>query len=164
MENLHKGAKWIFRIRVYFGLIWLTVFAALFMSGNFDKVSFMHLSFWVFFIPVLITVLIAEVYSRLAYRFWKFEMTEDNIKIERGVIWKRYTTIPFARVQNVDITRGILARIMKFSSLNIQTAGYGGVQNGGAAMPAEGYIPAVSIKKAEEIRDILIKKISKKGL
>ena len=39
------------------------------------------------------------------------------------MIWKRYVTIPYDRIQNVDIYRGVLARLLGLSDLNIQTAG-----------------------------------------
>ena len=106
------------------------------------------------------TAVLGEVYSRLAYKNWKYELTSHEIKLERGIIWKRYSAIPFERVQNIDIQRGILARMLGFSTLNIQTAGYHMPARGGGV--SEGYIPAVSVKDAEEIRDFLIKKIGKR--
>jgi uncharacterized membrane protein YdbT with pleckstrin-like domain len=107
-----------------------------------------------------ITILIGEIYSKLAYKNWKYELTSNELKLERGIIWKKYSTIPFERVQNIDIKRGILARIIGFSTLNIQTAGYHYTGNSGAI--SEGYIPAVSVEEAEKIRDFLVKKIGKR--
>jgi membrane protein YdbS with pleckstrin-like domain len=61
----------------------------------------------------------------------------------------------------VDITRGIIARLCGFSTVNLQTAGYSAVGNG-ARMSTEGYIPAVPAIEAEKIREFVIKKISKR--
>jgi membrane protein YdbS with pleckstrin-like domain len=113
-----------------------------------------------FVLIILITIFIGEIYSRLAYKNWKYELTSKELKLERGIIWKKYSTIPFGRVQNIDIQRGILARIIGFSTLNIQTAGYHYAGNAGSI--SEGYIPAVSVEEAEKIRDFLIKKIGKR--
>ena len=116
-----------------------------------------------FFYPIpllFVMILISELYSRLAYKNWKYELTSREVKLERGIIWKKYSAIPFERVQNIDIHRGILARMLSFSTLNIQTAGYHMASQGG--MVSEGYIPAVSIKEAEEIREFLIKQIGKR--
>ena len=52
--------------------------------------------------------------------------------------------------------------LLGFSSLNIQTAGYSGAGNRGRGILAEGHIPAVSVKRAEEIRSLLMKKIVKR--
>ena len=119
------------------------------------------------FIPFWITVyigliiVVGEMYARMAYNRWFYEFTPDQLIFERGIIWKKYTNIPYERIQNVDITRGIVARILGFSTVNIQTAGFSYTPNRNAF--AEGYIPAVSVEEAEKIREFVIKKVSKKG-
>jgi putative membrane protein len=119
------------------------------------------------FIPFWITVyigliiVVGEMYARMAYNRWFYEFTPDQLRFERGIIWKKYTNIPYERIQNVDITRGIIARILGFSTVNIQTAGFSYTPNRNAF--AEGYIPAVSVEEAEKIREFVIKKVSKKG-
>jgi putative membrane protein len=97
----------------------------------------------------------------MAYNRWFYEFTDTQLRVEKGIIWKRYSNIPYQRVQNVDITRGIIARICGFSSVNIQTAGYSVPAN--ARGHSEGYIPAVDVKEAEKIREFLMKKINKKS-
>ena len=86
-----------------------------------------------------------------------------NLKLERGIIWKKCSNIPYERVQNVDIHRGIIARMNGFSTVDIQTAGlhmsYG--QRGGAR--SEGHIPAVAIEHAEKIREFVMHKVSRKS-
>jgi membrane protein YdbS with pleckstrin-like domain len=109
---------------------------------------------------ILSIIIIAEIYARMAYKRWFYEFTDSNLKLERGIIWKRYSNVPYERVQNVDIHRGILARMLGFSSVMIQTAGYSGA---GRGMHTEGYLPAVDIDAAEKIRDFLMKKISKRS-
>ncbi|MEK6823724.1 MAG: PH domain-containing protein [Nanoarchaeota archaeon] len=170
MEKLHSGAKWIFRFRIYSILIFLgflflpfliiffilqklgiSLFTSFFENLNFP---FFHLFLFLIFI-----FLLAELFSQLCYNNWKYEFTKKELKIEKGIITKTYKSIPYTRVQNVDIRRGVLARICSFSSLSIQTAGYS--YSGARGIP-EGYIPAVSVKRAEEIREFLMKKISGK--
>lgn len=169
MEKLHPGAKWLFRIRVYFGLAFIFMFSGffipsfitLFTSASKDAVQRMIIELFIsFFIGLIVIISIGEIYARLAYNNWRYELTNSSLRLERGIIWKRYSNIPYERVQNVDISRGILARIIGFSTLNIQTAGYHYTGRSGAI--SEGYIPAVSIKKAEEIREFLMKKIGKR--
>lgn len=163
MEHLHKGAKWLFRINSYIGLAVVGIIIFLYLGIFLVKIF----GAWAILIGILLWILfvigIAEIYAQLAYKYWKYEFAPTNLKIERGIIWKRYSNIPYERVQNVDIHRGILARIFGFSSVNIQTAGYSGYYGGrrGTAT-SEGYIPAVSIKSAEKIREFLIKKITKR--
>lgn len=110
--------------------------------------------FLILFFPL---ALLNFIWSQLSYHFYKYELREDGFRIEHGVIWKKYVTIPYERIQNVDIYRGLLARLLGLSDLNIQTAGmstpvgsYGGA--------SEGRLPGLSPEVAEELRDELIKK------
>ena len=110
---------------------------------------------------IIFTIIIAEIYAHLAYNNWLYEFTEDHLKKESGIIWKKYSNIPYERVQNVDISRGIIARMLGFSTVNVQTAGYSYNPNGGVF--SEGYIPGVNMQEAEKIREFLMSKITKKG-
>jgi len=168
MKQLHPGAKWAFRVGGFFGSLFLVFFLSMFFGGilvsvvikdgNFAISSlFSYILFGLIFLIVL-----TEVYARLSYKFFKYEFTGDQLRVEKGIIWKKYSNIPYQRIQNVDIARGIVARICGFSSVNIQTAGYSMPTNGRGAS-SEGYIPAVSIEEAEQIREFVIKKISKRN-
>jgi putative membrane protein len=106
-------------------------------------------------------IIFIEVFARLSYNNWGYDFGPGNMRTERGIIWKHYSNIPYERVQNVDIHRGIFARMFGFSTLQVQTAGFSG------SPMSEGHIPGVSTKEAEEIREFLLKKIthrSKAGL
>jgi len=175
MEKLHPGAKWVFRIQGYFGSIPLLIVLVYFIltiitlssvfSGSFSITSLIKSGFVfvIIFIAIILIIIFSEIYARMAYNRWLYRFEQDGLKLERGIIWKRYSNIPYERIQNVDINRGILARILGFSTVNIQTAGYSGgyTRPGVYMMGSEGHIPAVSIDSAEKIRDFLIKKISK---
>jgi membrane protein YdbS with pleckstrin-like domain len=167
MEKLHPGAKWLFRLSGYFGafilmfvLSWILapivgiVGGLIFGVGNIGGIILIGLVVY-----IALIIVFAEIYARMAYNRWFYEFTPTNLKIEKGIIWKKYSNIPYERVQNVDIHRGIIARMNGFSSVAIQTAGLSYSRRGGAG--AEGAIPAVTPAAAEKIREFLMKKISK---
>ena len=169
MEKLHPGATWLFRVRGYFGAFILMIFLSWFVApivgivgalvfgiGNIGGIVLVG-----FVVYIVLIIVVAEIYARMSYTRWFYEFTPTNLKIEKGIIWKKYSNVPYERVQNVDIHRGILARMLGFSSVAIQTAGLSYSRRGGAG--AEGSIPAVSPEKAEKIRDFLMKKITKKS-
>jgi len=159
MNKLHPGALWQFRIRGLVMALFLLVFAiaGIIKAGsNLDRISA-----GVIVVFAILVLLFTEIYARLAYNNWSYEFTDTNLKIESGIIWKRYSNIPYERVQNVDITRGIWARMLGYSSINIQTAGYSYSPNNKGW--SEGYLPAIDMNQAEKIRDFLIKKITKKS-
>jgi len=172
MEHLHPGAKWLFRLHGYvtaIPLLFVFFWLGSFIIGIIGTIStgsssiFLIAGFILFIVYIAVVIILAEVYARMAYKRWKYEFTPQSLKLERGIIWKKYSNVPYERVQNVDIHRGILARIFGFSTIDIQTAGFH-MSYGRRGMPrSEGHIPAIDIEKAEKIREFLIKKISGKG-
>lgn len=172
-KQLHQGAKWLFRLRAYFVMIFLVsligwTMAPIFIvisSIIFGKESFMGIFIGITafaFFYIILAIIIGEIYARMAYNRWFYDFTDAQLRSEKGIIWKKYSNLPYERVQNVDITRGIIARILGFSTVHIQTAGFSYAPNG-RGMGSEGNIPAVTIEEAEHIREFLMKKISHRG-
>jgi membrane protein YdbS with pleckstrin-like domain len=167
-HKLHPGARWTFRIRAYLGLIVLVFLLGTFgipaAVAIFSILNSTALTAIMVFISIIfyigIIIIIGEIYARMTYNRWFYEFSDHGLKLERGIIWKRYSNVPYERIQNVDVQRGILARILGFSTVIIQTAGYSG--QGKYGMNSEGYIPAVGMKDAEKIREFIMKKITGK--
>ena len=170
-KQLHPGTKWSLRIQGLFTGIFLAfilswffgfIFAFMFVAIANNPAAIVGALFSYVIIYIVVILVFAEIYARMAYNRWFYEFTGEQLRIEKGIIWKKYSNIPYERVQNVDITRGIIARLCGFSTVNIQTAGFS--YAAGKGMPqSEGYIPGVSFQEAEQIREFLMKKISKKG-
>jgi putative membrane protein len=162
-KQLHSGVRWLFRLRGFLsGFILLAVLFGFSVSAisdggsiNLSLILILAVSY------VILFLIIAEIYARMTYNRWFYDFTGEQLRLERGIIWKKYSNIPYERVQNVDITRGIIARLCGFSTVNIQTAGFSYSPN--RVGQSEGYIPGVSVKEAEDIREFLMKKISKKS-
>jgi len=163
MDQLHPGAKWQFRVGGYFlfGMLgfflgmWIIVpvVGLLFGLSEFSGSSIITLTLLSIIGYIFFVIIASEIYAQMSYNRWFYEFTHDGLRLERGIIWKRYSNVPYERIQNVDIQRGIIARMCGFSSLMIQTAGY-------SAQPhAEGYIPAIEMNHAEELRSFVMKKI-----
>ncbi len=168
-KQLHQGAKWLFRVRGLFSALFFAVFISVFSSSFLASALSLTpekvLSSLILIVSttLILLIILVEVYARLSYRFWSYEFTDSQLRIERGIIWKRYSNIPYERIQNVDITRGIIARICGFSSVNIQTAGFSSPATNHSGLMAEGHIPAVPVDEAEKIREFVMKKITRKG-
>jgi membrane protein YdbS with pleckstrin-like domain len=163
MNKLHPGVRWVFRIQSYFSIGLILMIIVFYSFRIFSAFSASSLSTKIIIgaiIFIILLILITEIYVRMAYNRWLYEFTKSGVKIERGIIWKRYSNIPYQRIQNVDIRRGIIARLLGFSTLEIQTAGYAASYGRRGLPRSEGHIPGVSIKMAEKIRDDLMNKIS----
>lgn len=82
----------------------------------------------------------------LKYKYWKFDVRENEIYIERGVFTRIHTTAPYSRVQHIDVIQSILDRWLGLGKLVIYTAGTKG---------ADILIPGLPIQYAEDLRDRL---------
>ena len=174
-KNLHPGARWIFRFRSYSTLLPIAIFLGFFIiAASLAGSQITGFKALILILPtillLIILIAIGETYTRMAYNRYLYEFTAHGYKSERGIIWKKYSNIPYERIQNVDIRRGILARLFGFSELIIQTAGdshhpYMRVKRKGlfARPMAEGHLPGIHMEEAEQIRDFLLKKISRKN-
>ena len=56
----------------------------------------------------------------------KYMVSDDFIRIQKGVFWKGLSTIPFEKVQNVEIHQGPIERSFGLGKILIHTAGYSG--------------------------------------
>ncbi len=167
MEKLHPGAKWLFRLRGYSSFIIIIIFLSVASSSIIRNLSnrggaILGIVLGILFGAIILTIIFAEIYARMAYNRWLYEFGPASLKLERGIIWKKYSNIPYERVQNVDVHRGVLARMLRFSTVDIQTAGFHASYNRRGMPKSEGHIPAVSIEAAEKIREFLMKKITGK--
>jgi len=161
MERLHPGARWQFRISgylifgflgIFFGVWGIAPIVGLLLGASANSILILALLSILGYI--LFVIIFSEIYARMAYNRWFYEFNDAGLRLERGIIWKRYSNVPYERIQNIDIHRGIIARMLGFSSLMIQTAGY-------SAHPyAEGYIPALDMHLAEQLRIFVMKKIT----
>jgi hypothetical protein len=168
MEKLHPKAVWIFFFKFLFVGLILFIILSFWLGAFLFRLARIPLLLAVLLIFALF-VIFCYIWARLTYRFWLYELTEDVFKKEHGVIWKKYVSIPYERIQNVDIRRGVIARILGLSDILIQTAGYSAIYYGRGrmiGMGAEGYLPGLGKGKAEELREELIKKAkgTKQGL
>jgi len=158
MQKLHPRSIWLFfisfTVRWFFFLFFIAIWLLAF-SLNENISSILELLKWLaIIIPILL--IIFYVWARLSYRFYRYELREDCFRKEHGVVWKKYVSIPYNRIQNVDIYRGVWARILGLSDLHIQTAGMSYARRRGAI--AEGRLPGLSQENAERIRDELIQR------
>lgn len=165
MKQLHPRAVWLFFIKSIFFFAFIlfifgsVIFPIIFTVPKKGYPTIFDSSWMIVLLLVVVAPIFSYFWAKLTYRFYKYGLTPEGIKIEKGVIWKRYITIPYGRIQNVDIYRGPLARLLGLSDLQIQTAGY----SYGKHKSTEGRLPGLSPKDAEALRDKLVKKVGPKS-
>ena len=108
------------------------------------------LSLYAIFVPLIWLI------AKYSYQFYRYELEKDCLKIEKGILWKKYKMIPYKKIQNIDISRGPLDRLFKLSNLHIQTAGYSSPY----PQTYEGGLLGLSVQTAKDLQAELMKKIS----
>lgn len=88
----------------------------------------------------------ALVWPAVAFRAFRYAVRPDDFLVEQGVFWKQAVCVPRHRIQHVDTRQGPLERLVGVSRLLVYTA---------AGLSADGSIPALDEKVAEELRDQL---------
>jgi membrane protein YdbS with pleckstrin-like domain len=63
------------------------------------------------------------VWVLLAYRVWVYQIRDDSLYLERGVVTHVRTIVPYVRIQHVDTSRSALERALGLSTLVVHTAG-----------------------------------------
>jgi uncharacterized membrane protein YdbT with pleckstrin-like domain len=163
MQRLDPKAVWLFFFQFSIGSIFTAAMFGCFIPIMALADSYRYTSspfLWIFLCWLgfsLVAIGFSYFWAILTYNNFGYELHEDGFKIEKGVIFKRYVTIPYERIQNVDIYRGVIARLLGLSDLQIQTAGFSNPMNQ-YGMGSEGRLPALDKAVAEELRNALVKR------
>jgi membrane protein YdbS with pleckstrin-like domain len=150
MQLLHPNAKWYFFFTRSIGSLIVLFILPSYIALFFRDLGLSGIIFVLIFIIYGPIILLTYIWANLFYKSYKYELRDDAFRKEHGVIWKKYVSVPYSRIQNVDIYRGLIARLLGLSDLHIQTAGNSGVT------ATEGRLPGLDPKTAEELRDNLI--------
>ena len=113
-------------------------------------------------LPVLVVITIIDVAVVVFTLVWiphyfksiKYIVSDDFVRIQKGAVWKRFTTIPFEKVQNVEIFQGPIERSFGLGKILVHTAGYSGLSK------AEGVING--IKDFQTFASVLTEKVKTK--
>ena len=127
--DIHKidfikiNKKYFNVILVNFFLFLLPLLSILFVLHQYifnDEVlkysALIYILFFVFFGLIL-------VYNMLSFPTRKYLVREKDISYKSGLFYKKMTTVPFSRIQHVEIDEGPISRYYKLASLSVYTAG-----------------------------------------
>lgn len=103
-------------------------------------------------VALLVIAICIHAYLKVFWRKFKFFYDDQELRVSSGVWWQKQVLVPFSRITNIDLRQGPMQRSRKLATLKIQTAGQG------ATNVAE--ILLFSQEKYEELRDLLISRVS----
>ncbi|MEQ8410537.1 MAG: PH domain-containing protein [Erythrobacter sp.] len=76
-----------------------------------------------------------------------YQMSDDRLRVVRGILWRSDTVVPFGRVQHIDVDQGPLERAFGIATMTLHTAG---THNASVDLPGLGEEHARDMR--EEIR------------
>ncbi|MET7326097.1 PH domain-containing protein [Streptomyces sp. NPDC005549] len=79
------------------------------------------------------------------WRSWRYAERADDLLIDRGVLWREETVVPYGRMQLVEVTSGPVERHFGLASVQLHTA----------AAATDATIPGLDPAEAERLRDRL---------
>jgi uncharacterized protein len=86
---------------------------------------------WVGLGFVTLWLLVLTVYHPARYRRWRWRLTDLAVELRYGVVTRSQETVPYFRIQQIDIVQGPLDRLLHLSTLQVTTAS----ATGRAALP-----------------------------
>lgn len=95
-------------------------------------------------------VLVAAVAGFMTWRFTRFVIDDDELRIETGAVFRRSKRIPFQRLQTIDVTQPLSARIFGLAEMQLEA----GAGDSGARLR---YLRR---DKAARLRDYLLTRAS----
>jgi putative membrane protein len=97
-----------------------------------------------------IGIFIVSIISVFVYwRHFEFRVDASEIRIDSGIFSRTHRSIPFDRIQDVDISQGVLARLFGIAKVKLETGGSSGPK------ADEGVLQAIPLKRAEDLRNLI---------
>lgn len=117
----HDAVKaWKIKAGLYVSFLWLATIVSAFLSFKFD------FSYWYVGLALLIsslsTYLFVVLFPRIRWRRWRYEIFNQEIYIQYGILIVSRTLVPMIRVQHVDTKQGPILKRFKLASVTISTA------------------------------------------
>ena len=85
----------------------------------------------------------------LYWRHFEYRVGSNEIRIDSGILSRTHRSIPFDRIQDVDITQGLLARALGIARVKLETGGSSGPK------ADEGVLQAIPLERAEDLRHLI---------
>jgi len=94
-----------------------------------------------------VVILVMTVGSAfLSWRFWSWATHEDALELEHGILIRHLSVVPYHRIQQIDIKRDPLERILGLSTLILRSA----------AATTDAHVPGIAAEDTEQLRHALL--------
>ncbi|WP_434084116.1 PH domain-containing protein [Haloglomus halophilum] len=101
---------------------------------------------WVGAVVFTVLFLFGATRAHLRYESWSYRVRTDSLFLDRGVLTRVRTVVPYVRIQHVDASRGPVERAFGLATVVVYTAGSRG---------ADVSIPGLTPDRADDLQDRL---------
>ena len=101
-------------------------------------------------IYIIASIATMVVLSKLTYKYYKYSLRKNGFYKEYGIISRNYITIPYDKIQNIDVHQNLFERMLGLYHFKIRTAGNSGISE------AEGYLPGLDKETSDLLVDELL--------
>lgn len=139
MNRLHPRVQvvWVLRAAIF------AVFVG--VAGAVANAA-VNLPLWMGVGAAVLLLLLGSAFAVARFRRWGYEIRDDALYLERGVLTEVRMVVPFVRIQHVDSRRSPVERLTGLASTVVYTAGSRG---------ADVRIPGLTDGEARELRERL---------
>lgn len=101
------------------------------------------------FVGVLVAaVVLVAWYPPAKYRRWRWRVTDLAIELQHGVLIRTAETLPYFRIQQIDVNQGPVDRILELASLQVTSASASGSVQ----------LPGIPAEDAPDVRRLLLER------
>lgn len=165
-HTLGKKTLWIFVLEQIHAFIILLVCAVIAFAieqqsfiknvGGHDITGYVSLAAWILLGLFILVFGLTFLFTWLMYINYKFALSDNALKIKRGILDKEEISIPYRQIQDVDIDRDLGFQMMGVSRIIILTAGQEAQKT--PDNETEGILPALDKDLAEWLQTELLKR------
>lgn len=121
----HKIAQdamkvWRIHAGIFVTLLWLVIIAFFVLTIVFDFNYIFTLIAGA--IGIVFIFLFVYLLPKLRYQRWRYEIFEQEIYIQHGILIRKRTLVPMIRVQHVDTEQGPILKKFHLATVSVSTA------------------------------------------
>ncbi len=129
-------------------LLWGIPLLIAVISGNFIPEHRILLLIIAGFFLILLGVMLFAVNQ--IYDFLGYALRENDVCLRRGWLFRKYTIVPFNRIQHITVEQGVLSRAFGLASFKVFSA---------AGNDNDFVLKGIKKERAEEMKQFILEKI-----
>ena len=96
----------------------------------------------------LVFAAIGVLSANALWRRWRWRALDDALELRHGLVVVRESLVPYRRIQQIDVERGPIERMLELSTLMLRTA----------AATTDAKLPGIPAAHAAGLREVLLER------